>query len=120
MSEVHRALSEMFTAETTAPHKLRALWALHVTGGDSTEFLIQQLHHESEYVRGWAVQFLLEDKNPSAAVQAELAQLVEYEASPFVRLNLASGLQRMPLGERWAVAGGLARMPRILKTTICR
>jgi putative membrane-bound dehydrogenase-like protein len=108
MSEVHRALLAMFTVETTAPHKLRALWALHVTGGDSQEFLLRQLHHESEYVRGWAVQFLLEDKNPNAAVQAELAQLAEYEASPFVRLNLASGLQRMPFGERWSIAGSLA------------
>jgi len=107
MSKANKALMAMFTIETTAPHKLRALWALHATGGDPTEFLIRQLHHESEYVRGWAVQFLLEDKNPNAAVQAELAQLAEYEASPFVRLNLASGLQRMPLGERWAIAGGL-------------
>ncbi len=108
MSAVHKALLEMFTAETTAPHKLRALWALHVTGGDSQEFLLRQLHHENEYVRGWAIQFLLEGKNPDAAVQAELSQVVEYETSPFVRLNFASGLQRMPLGERWAIAGGLA------------
>ena len=108
MSAVHKALLTMFTVETTAPHILRALWALHVTGGDSQQFLIRQLHHESEYVRGWAVQFLLEDKKPGAEVQSELAQLAKYEASPFVRLNLASGLQRMPLGERWAIAGGLA------------
>jgi putative heme-binding domain-containing protein len=108
MAAVHKALLAMFTDETSVPHKLRALWALHVTGGDPTEFLIRQLHHESEYVRGWAVQFLLEDKNPNAAVQAELARMAGNEASPFVRLNLASGLQRMPLGERWPIARGLA------------
>ncbi|HEX4000719.1 MAG TPA: PVC-type heme-binding CxxCH protein [Pirellulales bacterium] len=108
MSQVHKALTTMFTVETSVPHILRALWGLHVTGGDSQAFLLGQLHHESEYIRGWAVQFLLEDKNPSAAVQQELAQLAEIEPSPFVRLNLASGLQRMPLGERWSIAGSLA------------
>lgn len=107
MSEAQRALLAMFAADAWVPHKLRALWALHVIAGDSQQFLIEQLHHESEYVRGWAVQFLLEDKNPDATVQLMLAQLAAHEPSPFVRLNLASGLQRMPLAERWPIATNL-------------
>ncbi len=107
MGDAQRALLEMFAADQSVPHKLRAVWALHVIAADSPQFLIEQLHHKNEYVRGWAVQFLLEDKKPDAMVQAALAQAAAHEASPFVRLNLASGLQRMPLDERWPVATSL-------------
>ena len=97
----------MFEEDPSVPHKLRALWAMHVINCDSQGFLLRQLHHESEYVRGWSVQFLLEDKNPDATVQTALPQSAAHESSPFVRLNLASGLQRMPLAERWPIGTSL-------------
>ena len=108
MTTVNDALRKMFDAEASVPRKLRALWALHVTGGAAPEFLLAQLRHESEYVRAWAIQFLVEDKNPSPAAREEFAGLAKDDPSPFVRLYLASALQRMPVDERWPIAAALA------------
>lgn len=107
MAAVHAALRKMFNEEPSVPRKLRALWALHATEGTPPEFLLAALRHESEYVRGWAIQFLAEDKRPSEATCRESARLAKEDPSPFVRLNLASALQRMPVDERFPIAAGL-------------
>ena len=107
MTAVHAALAAMFDREESVPRKLRAFWALHVTDGTTTDFLVAQLRHESEYVRAWAIQFLVEDKHPSDAARSEFARLAKDDPSAFVRLYLASALQRMPPRERWPIAAGL-------------
>ncbi len=107
MSAVHGALLAMFASEKSAARKLRALWALHATEGTPADFLIAQLRHESEYVRAWAIQFLVEDKHPSEAARGEFARMAKEDRSPFVRLYLASALQRVPASERWPIAAGL-------------
>jgi putative membrane-bound dehydrogenase-like protein len=109
MTAVNRELREMFDAEPSVPRKLRALWALHVTGGATPEFLLAELRHESEFVRSWAIQFLVEDKQASQAVIDELTRMATIDQSAFVRLYLASALQRMPVDERWGIAAGLVR-----------
>ena len=48
--------------------QLRALWALHVSGGLEETHLRALLSTSSEYVRAWAIQLALEDKKPSAAL----------------------------------------------------
>ncbi len=111
MTVVNRQLHEMFDAETSVPRKLRALWALHVTGGATPEFLLAQMRHESEYVRGWAIQFLVEDRQPAQAARDEFARMAKNDPSSFVRLYLASALQRMPVEERWPIAVGLVGHP---------
>jgi putative membrane-bound dehydrogenase-like protein len=108
MSAVNVELLKVFDAEASVPRKLRALWALHVTGGTTAEFLLAQLRHESEYVRAWAIQFLVEDKHSSQEARDEFARLAKEDPSPFVRLNLASALQRMAVSERWPIAAALA------------
>src|SRR5262249_43104591 len=55
MGPVHQVLFKSFEAETAIPKKLRALWALHATGGLGEAGLLRLFAHESEYVRGWAV-----------------------------------------------------------------
>ncbi|HKD35506.1 MAG TPA: dehydrogenase, partial [Pirellulales bacterium] len=107
MTDVNAALRKMFNEQSSVPRKLRVFWALHVTGGATPEFLLAQLQHESEYVRAWAIQFLVEDKQPSKSARHEFARLAESDPSPFVRLYLASALQRMPIEERWRIALGL-------------
>jgi putative membrane-bound dehydrogenase-like protein len=89
--------------------KLRALWALHVTGGLDEQLTLELLDHSSEYVRGWTIQLALEDRKASAAVLDRLAAMARNDPSPWVRLNLASGLQRLPLAQRWPVAEALVR-----------
>ena len=55
----HAALRKMLdSAEFDTPQRLRALWALQVTGGlDSARFLTL-LDDRSEHIRGWSIQLL--------------------------------------------------------------
>jgi len=104
MNAVHKSLLRIFKQNSDVRRKLRALWALHVTGGTDVAFLLQQLDHDSEYVRAWAVRLLCERKQPPRAALKKFAALAAEGDSPFVRLHLASALQRLPLKHRWTIA----------------
>lgn len=101
-------LYEMFHSEQDVPKKLRAMWALHVLGKLDTSFLVAQLDHPHESVRGWAVRLLCES-SPSAATLARLRTLAANDPSPHVRLHLASMLQRLPHADRWGLAEALGQ-----------
>jgi hypothetical protein len=107
-ADVETSLLAMFAREKSAAGKLRALWALRVTGHAGDEFLARQLNHDNEHVRWWAVQLLCEDRQPEEQVVAKFAEMAAEEDSPLVRLALASVLQRMPLEQRWDLAAALA------------
>jgi hypothetical protein len=108
MSEVHQNLHALFAQQADVPRKLRALWTLYVTGGLSDEFLIRQLSHDSEYVRSWAVRLLCEDRDPPLDALGRFRELAAGGDSPFVRLHLASVLQRLDAHQRWPLAEALA------------
>ncbi|HVR76312.1 MAG TPA: PVC-type heme-binding CxxCH protein, partial [Planctomycetota bacterium] len=101
-------LWRMFRSAPDAPRRLRALWALHVTGGVAREPLLQLLGHADEHVRAWAVRLACEEKKPSRAALEKIETMARTDASPRVRLSIASALQRIPLDERRAIARGLA------------
>jgi hypothetical protein len=107
MSEVHRSLREIFDSNPEITRKLRALWALHATGGTDDAFLTQQLSHESEYIRAWAVRLLCEDRDPPENALAQFRQLAAQGNSPFVGLHLCSALQRLQPARRWEIATAL-------------
>ena len=87
--------------------RLKAMWALHVTGSFSENDLLNILKHKDPYVRGWAIQMLCEDQNPSEAVLATFEEMARKDASPVVRLYLAASLQRMEMADRWTIAESL-------------
>ncbi len=97
----------MLREQTDPTRKLRAIWALHVTGGLTEDDLLQLLAAESDYVRSWAVTLAVEAKNPSAAMLRRFAGLAYADSSPLVRLALASALQRVPVASRWDILTGL-------------
>ena len=103
----HRALEKMFRNNKNADHRLRALWALHVTGGLSESKLLKNLGDKDAHIRAWSIQLLCEDNNPSSDALRKFASMAKLDSSPVVRLYLASALQRMSLGDRWAIAAGL-------------
>jgi putative membrane-bound dehydrogenase-like protein len=131
----HGALAQMVRENPDVTRKLRALWALHATGGlkegalplndprflkrpldqmrnrvigpAAPELLLELLEHKDENLRWWAVQLLSEDKSFPAMVLQRFANMAGNESSPFVRLSIASALQRVPLNARFTIARGL-------------
>ena len=107
LSAVRRALHAMYAEQTDVPRKLRALWALRVIGGLDDDFLYRQLDHPSEYIRSWSIRLLCEDGDPPKRALQRFEELAKQGDSPFVRLQLASALQRLRPEQRWKIAAGL-------------
>lgn len=124
MTEVGRQLRAMFREQEDVRRKLRALWTLYAIGQADPDFLAEQLDHESDQVRLWAVRLLVDraplpgalptlanlpadEVLPSPAVLKRFAVMAADDPSAQVRLELASALQRLPLKERWPIAEAL-------------
>ena len=105
--EVVPALGKMLAEQPDATRKLRALWALHVVGALDEKAWLGLLASPEETVRLWTIRLALEDRKASRELLDRLRELGRTESSLAVRLSLASGLQRLPLGQRWAIAEGL-------------
>jgi putative membrane-bound dehydrogenase-like protein len=104
----HTALRKMLdSTQLEAPRRLRALWALNVTGGIDAAALMALLEDRHEHMRAWAIQLLCNDGAPPAKAASALAAMAKNDASPVCRLYLAAALQRLPLADRWAIAEGL-------------
>ncbi len=106
-ADTHQRLRQLFQSAANADWRLRAMWALHVTGGWTPEGLVQVLGDRDEHVRAWAVQLLAEDKAPSAVAIDRFAQMARADPSAVVRLYLASALQRLAPSDRWPIASAL-------------
>lgn len=107
--ETKALLREMLAASDTSPKRLRAFWALHVTGLLSESDLLTSLNHQDEYVRAFAIQFLCEDRNASDSALRQFAELAKSDPSPVVRLYLASALQRIDFDQRWPILANLSQ-----------
>jgi putative membrane-bound dehydrogenase-like protein len=98
--KVHAALGKILNENSDRSRKLRALWALHATGGLTEQTALAQLKSGHEYVRAWAIQLLAENNHPSQPALDEFARMAREDDSQVVRLYLASALQRTPLENR--------------------
>jgi putative membrane-bound dehydrogenase-like protein len=105
---VRPALLDMLRTQKDVTRQLRALWALHVTGGLDDKALLGLCGQEQEMVGVWAVRLLVEEGRASDEVAARLAEMARKDGSPAVRLAVASGLRRLPPEKRWPIAEGLA------------
>ncbi|HEV3022767.1 MAG TPA: c-type cytochrome, partial [Pirellulales bacterium] len=104
---VYATLRNTLDAGADATRRLRALWALHVTGGLDEARLVRLLGDRDEHVRAWAIQLLCEAGQPPPEALAQFAALAANDPSPVVRLYLASALQRLPHEPRWGLVQGL-------------
>jgi putative membrane-bound dehydrogenase-like protein len=95
-------------ADTAA--RLRALWALHVTGGFDARTAIENLKSADEWIRAWTIQLGFESQDNIARLMREANEqqlkadpdgnkLAESDPSPVVRRFLASAAQRGPSEE---------------------
>ncbi len=98
---------------------LRMLWAAHATGVVNQDLLLDLLRQPDEHLRVWAIR-LLTDAMPihgrasvplvsevAPAMIQGLSALTKSEPSSFVRLALASALQRLPFQVRAELAAHL-------------
>ncbi len=92
---------------TEETRQLRLLWTLHAVGGLTSELGMKLLKSPQEYVRAWTIQLLLEGKQPTDALLAEMAVLAKKDPSPVVRLYLASGLSRVVPDRRMEIIAAL-------------
>ena len=109
MSKVHEQLNDMLDNNKDGTRRLRALWALHVTGGADEKLLGKLLSDRDEYIRAWAIQLEAEDGEALTQTHARFVTMAESDSSQLVRLYLASALQRLPLRDRWAIAEKLVQ-----------
>lgn len=103
------ALNKMLDSALTAEKRLRALWALHAIDAADEALLVRLMRDPHDAVRGWAVRLAVEGKSVSPTVQAALEKLALDPFSSWVRLALASSLQRLPLEARREIATRLTR-----------
>jgi putative membrane-bound dehydrogenase-like protein len=101
------ALVKVLETNPDVTRQLRALWALHATGGVGEPLTLKLLQSPQEYLRAWAIRLALEGRHPSETLLIRLADQARDDASPVVRLALASGLQRLPIAQRWPIAEAL-------------
>ncbi len=87
--------------------RLRYLWTLHVTGLDNEDLLASLLDDRSVDLRVWAIRLLTERNSISTSTKVKLTELAREEPSPFVRLELASALQRLPETIGWKIGEAL-------------
>ncbi len=104
-SPVHGKL-EVLLGHADPTRVLRALWALHVTGGFTEALALRMLAHADPFVRGWAVQLSCESA-PAPAVLAKMEELAKSDPSAVVRKYLASAAGRLPVEKRRALCEGL-------------
>jgi putative membrane-bound dehydrogenase-like protein len=104
---VHEALRAILRDNPDPSRRLRALWALHVTGGLDAAARRQLLHHADEDIRAWTIQMAIEGRDVDDETMGVMAQLAASDPSPVVRLYLAAGIRRLPAERRVPVLEGL-------------
>jgi putative membrane-bound dehydrogenase-like protein len=105
-ANVRPALLRQLRTGPGVVNRLRALWALHTTGGLNRELLLGTTAAKEEVLRVWAVRLLTEEQ-PAPGVLPRLVEMARHDESPAVRLALASALQRLPNEDRWDIAESL-------------
>ena len=100
-------LIKTLKSDVPVPLRLRALWALHVTGHLNNQILQSLLNDSSEHLRAWAIQLLAENKKPDELVHKEFVLMASQDKSPLVRLYLASAMQRLSFKHRLPVLKAL-------------
>ena len=89
--------------------RLRTLWTLHCIGALDEPLRERCLHDADPHVRSWAVRLEVERGGVPQERLELLFDMAGRDPSQVVRLELASALQRLPIGDRTKLAGELLR-----------
>ena len=108
MTRVRESLRSILNQPGPTPARLRALWALHVTGGVAPQMMEPLLRDDSPFLQQWAIRLACEDRGVATRYLPALRLLANETTSPRVRLELACALQRLDPPDRWSIAETLA------------
>ncbi len=89
--------------------RLHALWTLQAVGLFSDDVAIRSMSDPDEYVRAWTVQLLTDNRRASLESRQEFVRRAKSDASPVMRLYLASAIQRLPAETAWNLIEALAQ-----------
>ncbi len=89
------------------PKNWETLALLHRMGKLDEATLHAALKSSDPYLRAWAIQLAVEDRQPSIAIQEKLVLLAQNDPSPIVRRYLASAAQRVPPETAWPLLEAL-------------
>ena len=112
LGQVREHLFKLYSESVSIPHRLRAMWALHITGGLDEDWLLEQSNDESEHIRVWAIKLLTDGGQVSVEVLSRFVEMAGSDMAGLVQLNLASTLRLLPLASRWALATPLVSHKR--------
>lgn len=105
-------LNHWLSSQHSEPIRLRALWALYVSGAISQEGLHNLLDDPQPYLRAWAIQLLTQGNAAVASGRddsiQQMIQMARQDSSPIVRLYLASAAQRLDSPANWMLLENLA------------
>ena len=104
-----KQLLQIYQGDANPDYRLRAMWALHVTKSFTENILTKALDDKDEYIRSWAIQMLCEDKSPTEKALEKFTAMAIRDASPVVRLYLASAMQRINKNSQWKIAAELVK-----------
>ena len=100
MQRTHYQLSVMMGENKDVTRQLRALWALHVTGGLDEISLVLMLGHEREEIRKWLVRLMVSSQYCNDKTAAVLAA---HAGEPARRLPLQHVPPRRQLSSRYDI-----------------
>jgi putative membrane-bound dehydrogenase-like protein len=93
-------LKTLATTEESVAKRLRAAWALFVVEKADAEVLKSLAADSHASSRAWAIRLAFDQPNQRVLANDLWLKLAN-DASPVVRLSLASSLQKLPAPERW-------------------
>jgi hypothetical protein len=107
------SLRETYTVSEPTELRLRAMWALHLTGQLTRDDLQQALQDHDPHVRAWAIQLLCEDLDPPGSAINQFTAMAQSDPSPIVRLYLASAAERLDEAQhgeaKWSILEALSK-----------
>ncbi|MDG1894301.1 MAG: c-type cytochrome [Fuerstiella sp.] len=95
--------------ESVGQTAIESLWALHLSGGLTTDIAREMLAHEDQFVRAWTVRLLCDHYQVAPVIAKALADLAANEAYIEVRKQLASSAKRLPAKDALPIIRNLLR-----------
>ena len=107
IAQAQKVLRGIYYKSSSVPHRLRAMWALQVTGSLDEDWLLTQTHDKNEHIRVWAIKLLNDSGTPSLTTLKRFVHMAKTDTAGLVQLHLASTLQLLPHTKRWELATAL-------------